>query len=122
MKNLIIIISILMFSMCNNLSAQSERLVTLQNTLQDTFYGVVVLCTANPELLTPETFICFTEDALIEKSVFNNRDMYRVMFLYNSKREQDEAFNHWLTLFYACTKCIKTKSQLNNIQSLFTFD
>ena len=122
MKNLIIIISILMFSMCNNLSAQSERLETLQTSSQDTFYGVVVLCTANPELLTPETFVCFPEDALIERSVFNNRDMYRVMFLYNSQRERDDAFNHWLSLFYACTKCIKTKSQLKNIQSLFTYD
>lgn len=122
MKNLIIIISILLFSMCNNLSAQNDRYEELQNSPQDTFYGVVVLCTGNPELLTPEMFVCFPEDALIERSVFNNRDMYRVMFLYNSQREQEDAFDHWLKLFYACTKCIKTKSQLKNIQSLFTYD
>jgi hypothetical protein len=90
-------------------------------TIKETgfYYCVQVLSTENPQLLKPATFIDLSQKPYIEPVTVRRRKWYRIIFIYNSVEEQEEALKKWSQLFEESTKMIKIESEIQKMILLF---
>jgi len=85
-------------------------------------YCVQVVSTENPEQLQPLMFMMREENANIEKAEVKGRIYYRVIFIYKSVKEQDEALIFWKKTWSDAIRLTRTKEQVQKMYPLFTYD
>jgi hypothetical protein len=86
------------------------------------YYCIQVVSTENPQLLKPSFFIAMYEKAMVEKAIVNNREYYRIIFIYNSIEEQDSALHNWKHQWKDSIRVTKTQEQVSKMYPLFTYD
>lgn len=85
-------------------------------------YCIQVVSTENPEQLQPLMFMMREENAHIEKAEVKGRMYYRVIFIYKSVKEQDEALIFWKKTWSDAIRLTRTKEQVQKMYPLFTYD
>jgi hypothetical protein len=112
MKNIVILVLLLSFT---NLYSQDVKETGY-------YYCVQVMSTENPELLRPGMFVGDFEQAMVEVSVVNGRRYHRIMFVYSSIKEQDEALKLWKKEYKDSIRITRTESQIQKMYRLFSHD
>ncbi len=109
MKNLLLVV-LLFLTFCLNAQITKET---------GFYYCVQVLSTENPQLLKPSTFIDLSTKPFVEPVVVGGRKWYRIIFIYNSIQEQEEALKKWSQLFEDPIKVTRNESQIQKMVLFF---
>ena len=89
---------------------------------QKLYYCVQVVSTENPQLLQPLMFMAMDDRAMIEKAVVNDREYYRIIFIYESIEEQDGALHNWKHQWKDAIRVTRTQEQIDKMFPLFSKD
>jgi hypothetical protein len=109
MKNLLLVV-LLFLTFCMNAQTTKES---------GFYYCVQVLSTENPQLLKPDTFIDLSTEPYVESFLVGRHKWYRIIFIYNSIQEQEEALKKWSQHFEDTIKVTKNESQIQKMILLF---
>jgi hypothetical protein len=93
-----------------------------QTSEPDTLFCVQVMSTMNPHLVKPEMVSILSDNALIEHTVINGADYYRIMFVYHDLIHAQIAHTSWLKQHKNAFICTRFEYQVQKMLPLFTFD
>ncbi len=93
--------------------------LSAQTTKEKLYYCVQVVSTENPQLLQPLMFMAMDDRAMIEKAIVNDREYYRIIFIYESIDDQDSALHNWKHQWKNAIRVTRTESQIKKMYPLF---
>ena len=83
------------------------------------FYCVQVCSTQNPNLLAAKMFAILDDVPMIEYAKVGERTVARILFVYDTKEEQEIAHTSWLKQWHDAFMITKNEDQVIDMSPLF---